>query len=88
MPLFVVSCDLGTTKDYRALWGELENLEAFMVLNSVYLIDTDMTAVELRNDLDDFVDSGDCLFVVEFSKRPAAHRCKSGTKNWLNSRFD
>lgn len=87
MALFVVSYDLRNRRDYQPLYDEMDRLDAFKTLESVYLVGLDNSATEVRDHLESFIDDDDGLLVVEFDKRPAAFKCKPGTKKWLDDHF-
>lgn len=87
MALFVVSYDLIKRKDYPKLWEALGDLGAFRVLRSVWLVDYNTEADGLRSFLRQYIDEDDALLVIEFHKKPAAWKCRQGTKTWLEARF-
>jgi CRISPR/Cas system-associated endoribonuclease Cas2 len=87
MSLFVITYDLRKNRNYQTLYDELERLDAFRVLESVFLADLSNTAAEVRDHLESFIDGDDGILVVEFDKRPAAFKCNQGTKKWLEDHF-
>ena len=87
MALFVISYDLRKNKDYQALWDEMERLEAFKPLESVYLVDLNNSASEVRDHFKGFIDGDDGLLVIEFDTKPAAFKCKQGTAKWIADYF-
>lgn len=87
MALFLVSYDLRKTKNYQPLWDEMERLEAFKPLESVYLVNLTDNITDVRDHLKGYIDSDDGLLVVEFDKKPAAFKCKQGTAQWLKDNF-
>ena len=88
MPLYVVSYDLNNAKDYQKLWDEMDKLGGHKPLESVYFVNVNSaTATALQSHLKSFIDDDDQLIVVPFDKRPATHRAKQGTKEWLDSKF-
>ena len=88
MPLYVVSYDLNKAKNYQALWDEMARLGGHKPLESVYFLDVNSAnAASLKDHLTKFIDGDDQLIVVQFDKRPATHRAKTGTKEWLDKKF-
>lgn len=87
MALFIINYDLRNNRDYQKLYDEMDRLDGFKVLESVYLADLSNTATEVRDHLQSFIDGDDGLLVIEFSKKPAAFKCKPGTKKWLDDHF-
>lgn len=87
MSLFVITYDLRKQRTYQKLYDELFNLKAFCVLESVFLIELESTALEVKEHFKSYIDDDDGLLVVEFDKRPAELMCNQGTINWLNNKF-
>ena len=89
MPLYLVSYDLNNAKNYQKLWDEMDRLGGHKPLKSVYFLDvTSASASVLLNHLKPFIDDDDQLIVVPFDERPATHRAKAGTKDWLDRKFN
>ena len=65
MPLFIVNYDLTKRKDYQPLWDRLSELGGRRLLLSTWAIKGNYTAAWLRDDLQQYVDSDDRLFVDE-----------------------
>lgn len=87
MPYFVINYDLRNKRDYQSLYDEMERLDAFAILESVFLAELENTADEVRDHFQNFIDDDDGLLVIEFDKKPAAFKCKPGTKNWIKDHF-
>ncbi len=87
MALFVINYDLRNKRDYQPLYDEMVRLDAFKTLESVYLVELEHTASEVRDHFKEFIDDDDGLLVIEFQKRPAAFKCKPGTKKWIETHF-
>lgn len=84
MAVFVVSYDLrGDEKDYQSLYERLAEWRAVRVLESFWLIDWDTTATALRDDLAQFVDGDDGLFVIRARPQWAALKTKTGSVPFL-----
>jgi hypothetical protein len=66
MHLFSVSYDLLTPgKDYNTLYARLRALGAVRVLYSQWMLKRVATAVQLRDDLWQYVDANDRLLVID-----------------------
>lgn len=73
MHLQVVSYDLNRPgQDYQSLFTRLQQLGAKRILYSQWMLTTSMTAVELRDDLQRFIDSSDMLLVIDATNAPMA----------------
>lgn len=86
MGLFAITYDLVKGKDYQMLWDELESLGAHKALNSFYLVNLESDdALEVKNYLEQFVDSDDRLMVVRFYDRPHYTKALVGTNYWVKN---
>ncbi|CAH1658000.1 CRISPR-associated endoribonuclease Cas2 [Hyphomicrobiales bacterium] len=88
MAYFVVSYDLQDEKDYPELWEEMDRLKAVKCLLSMYLVELNSTAKDVREHLSSYIDQDDRLMVIEFSKKPSYQKALAGTNNWVNPRFN
>jgi hypothetical protein len=80
MDLFSVSYDLlKPGKDYSALINRLKLHGARRVLLSQWMLKSNMTAAQLRDDLKMFIDSNDRLLVINVN---------NGTMAWNNLEAD
>lgn len=84
MPLFAISYDLIKRKDYPRLWEEFERLGAHKPVLSLYLVNLDEAAIEVRDHFKQFIDDDDKLIVIEFSKKPTFTRARQGTNAWID----
>ncbi len=65
MKKYLISYDLDKPgQDYTSLIKELERLGAFKILYSEWILQSDASAVQLRDHLKAFIDSNDKLLVV------------------------
>lgn len=72
---FIVSYDLHQPQRfYEPLWKRLGEWKAQRVLQSVWIIEWDSTAVAIRDDLKNYIDSDDALMVCRLN----------GESAWLN----
>lgn len=73
MRLHVVSYDLDRPgQDYSGLTRRLEQLGAKRILFSQWMLKSEMTAVELRDDLNRSMDPNDMLLVIDATSAPMA----------------
>lgn len=78
MALIYVAYDLDKPgKNYPNLWDELESLGAKRVQDSVWVLESDTTAKELRDTLKAHIDDDDRILVV-----------KSQSSAWNNLMFN
>lgn len=85
MALFIITYDLIKTKDYKSLWGALENLGAHRILESVWLLSYDSTTGYITKWLKDIVDQDDRILVAEIEpEKLGFNNAKAGSKNWIS----
>jgi hypothetical protein len=68
MPVYLVSYDLigrETIDDYKTLIAELKRMKAKTILYSQWVLRSNMTPVQLRDHLREFIDSNDRILVIE-----------------------
>jgi CRISPR associated protein Cas2 len=80
---YTVSYDLIKSKDYQALWDELERLKGHRTEESYWLVAVNNTAKELHDHLKSFVDNDDRVWVSELTKNHYYSNAKGGTNDWL-----
>lgn len=85
MAIFCVSYDCHKVRDYQALWTALEESGGVRLLESLWLISLDWTAVELRDAIMIHLDNDDSLAVLELdaSKGWATAHAKEEGMEWL-----
>ena len=72
MKAYLISYDLDKPgQDYSRLINRLEQYGAVRILYSEWVLKTTWTAVQLRNDLQTYIDSNDLLLVVGLSGEAA-----------------
>lgn len=87
MAHFVVTYDLVKEKNYARLIAELERIGGAKLALSVWLVDQNMNAFDLRDHLMAFIDADDKLAVIEFSKKPAWVRAIKSGADWIAARY-
>lgn len=87
LALFVLTYDLVKNKDYDKLITELERLEAAKIALSVWFLEVENTAGEVRDHLMGFIDDDDKLVVIEFEKKPRYSRGFKTGAAWIDARF-
>ena len=90
MSIYLVSYDLRAPgRNYQNLHNYLDSFPSWAKpLESVWLIETSLTAVQLRDGVFQHVDANDQVFVVDVTKQPTAWR-NLGAKvvEWINSKW-
>lgn len=86
MAYFAVTYDLVKDKDYKLIIDELERLGAAKIALSVWFVELENSASEIRDYLSDFVDKDDKLIVIPFEKKPYFTRGFTTGANWINNR--
>ncbi len=73
MDKYIISYDLiGPNRDYNAVIKRIETYPASVsVLESVWIVMTDKTAPEIRNDISSAMDSNDRIFVARLTGHTA-----------------
>lgn len=87
MAYFVVTYDLIQQKNYQTLTDELTRIGGEKAALSVWLVEQNLSALQMREHLQDFVDNDDKLIVVEFLKRPSWTRAFTTGVDWIKARF-
>jgi hypothetical protein len=68
MAIYVISYDLKQPgRNYEPLWQALRNANAVRALESLWLVEVNQTASQLREALSSFMDSNDRVFVAEIT---------------------
>lgn len=88
MSRILISYDLiKPDKNYSKLSDHLESYENYKrILESVWLIITDLTAQEVRDAADDYIDQDDQIFVVDITGKATAWRhLPDNVATWIKS---
>jgi hypothetical protein len=87
---YLVGFDLDSPgQDYRGISKRLQELSAWWHnLDSTWLVKTEMTSVQLRDDLSKLLDANDKLLIIDVTGRPAAwsgfsDRASAWIKQWM-----
>ncbi len=68
MKCYIVSYDLksGSNFDYQRLYDAIKGYETWAHINeSLWAVVTDQTAIQVRDNLKQYIDQGDSLFVLK-----------------------
>ncbi len=90
MNIHLVSYDLRAPgRNYQNLHDYLDSFPSWAKpLESVWLIETTLTAAQLRDGAVKHIDTNDQIFVVEVTKQPAAWKnLATNVINWINSKW-
>lgn len=72
MPSFVITYDLRKRgRDYEKLYDRLRDWKAISVLESVWIISWDSESTIIRDDLKQYIDDNDALFVAKLTGQAA-----------------
>lgn len=84
---YLVSYDLiGPNRDYDKIIGKIKTYSSWArVLESVWVIKTDKTATQLRDDLFSAMDGNDKLFVAQLSGSAAWYNLPEDVTSWLKN---
>ena len=86
MAVFMVSYDLNAPgKDYTALLVAIREYECCHTLKSAFFIEANTTAGVIRDNLAQYLDANDALYVVRLQGNWAANR-KLNCTDWLHAR--
>jgi hypothetical protein len=87
MSVFLFTYDLVNEKngrDYKPLYAELKRLGAHRCMLSVWLLNVDNTASQLRDYFQTLIDADDRLFITKLRKGEHGRVMNySGTADWL-----
>ncbi len=85
MANYVASYDLHNQRHYQGVWAKLESLGATRLLESLWVLTTPLSAVEIRDQLKSVADSDDSIAVIELKAgcNWAAERAKTPGVSWL-----
>jgi hypothetical protein len=65
---YIVSYDLHKQRHYPPIWAAIERLRGVRLLESLWLIETNLTAVQVRDILSTSIDSDDSIAVIELKE--------------------
>jgi CRISPR/Cas system-associated endoribonuclease Cas2 len=65
MACYLVCYDVGDPQTYPALWALLESWGSVRLLESVWAVDAELSALEIRNALKEVIGGDDGLAIVE-----------------------
>lgn len=86
MSVYAVTYDLKAPgQDYKELHAKLKSYTYSKNLESFWLIDSQKSAADIRDELMELVDSNDILFVIEVKKHWASLKTPKNMVDWLKS---
>jgi len=85
MAHYIVSYDLHKERHYKPVWDTLEGLGATRLLESLWVLTSNLTAVQLRDTMQAVIDSDDSVAVIELKPGSwwACTRAKEPGVAWL-----
>lgn len=89
MAFYAVSYDLHNQRNYPPVWAKLESWGATRILETLWLLDSTLSAVQIRDALVAIVDNDDSIVVVEIKSGScwAAIRSKEKGVAWLRQKI-
>ncbi|MGH1746368.1 MULTISPECIES: hypothetical protein [Enterococcus] len=87
MALYAITYDLHKPiQDYETLHDTIKSLGAYSKrFDSFWLIDTSFSASEIRDKINNVIDSNDVALVIEVRKHWASHNLPKEAVDWLKS---
>jgi hypothetical protein len=85
MALYVISYDQHRDKDYTPIWNYLDKLGAVRVLESLWILESNSSASDLRNALRTATNDEDSIFVIQVFTNSgwAAYNIRPEGSGWL-----
>lgn len=84
MSSFLISYDLIANKDYAELYEAIKSYSSFAhILESVWIIKSTDSAVNIRDNLKSYIDSDDKLFVAKLDGESAWINLPTKISNWM-----
>ena len=76
------------TQRYKELVEKIKQYPSYASLGEyAYLVETNASAIEIRNNLKEYIDGNDMLFVGKISAPAAWKGCSDGVTQWINSKL-
>lgn len=86
MSSFLVSYDLISDKNYSKLYEAIRNYGSYAhILESVWIINSSSSSVEIRDNLKHYLDSDDKLFVAKLTGESAWKNLSNENSNWIKT---
>lgn len=86
MSSFVVSYDLISNRDYSKLYEAIKNYGYYAhVLESVWIIKSSSSSINIRDNLKSYMDSDDKLFVAKLTGESAWKNLSKDVSDWLKN---
>jgi hypothetical protein len=87
MPLYAVSYDLHNKRDYQPVWDGLREVGGKKLLESLWLIDVDDEAADVKDWMKMLLDGDDSVAVVELQSSAdwATYKAQQDGNEWLEA---
>lgn len=84
---YIVSYELkDPSRNYQGLIEEIKNSPGWaMITESSFIVDTQETAVSLRNRLNGKIDSNDIVYVCRLDREAAWYGLSEDVSNWIKN---
>ena len=84
MSSFIISYDLISDKDYASLYEAIRNYGSYAhILESVWIIKSSSSSTNIRDNLKNYLDSDDKLFVAKLNGESAWRNLSTEVSNWI-----
>lgn len=90
MPVYMIGYDLHQPEQsYDKLYSALETIGSgyWDCLESTWLVVTDKTSVQIRDELKQYLKDGDRLLVMRYGEGAAWHGFKDDCQTWLEDKL-
>lgn len=85
MALFLISYDAHFERDYQDLYDALGEIDSMRVLESVWMLEADNTAIEIREWVRGLLDDDDSIFVIKLKPQHAwsSRKINKSITDWI-----
>ena len=85
MGVYLASYDLHNQRNYQPVWTALEEMGATRLLESLWVLTSSLTAIQIRDRLKQAADSDDSVAVIELKSGSywATERARQSGVAWL-----
>lgn len=86
MHSYIISYDLIADKDYSSLYKAIKNYGTYAhVLESVWIVNSSTSSVDIRDNLKSFLDADDKIFVAKLTGQSAWINLNKEVADWIKN---
>lgn len=86
MSLFIVSYDLISNRDYSKLYEAIRKYGSYAhILESVWIIKSSSSSINIRDNLKSYMDSDDKLFIAKLTGESAWKNLSKEVSDWIKN---